>query len=445
MTDADGDVDADTHTISITEGAPPTSTGTLALVVDEKDLADGTTAGGNAGGEAGNPDTVDVETGGLVFTAGSDAIASIKFDLAAGQPTIGTGLDNLAAITWALSVDGLTLTGSIGGTAVIELVLSGQLTAGVGGTAAPTVTATLLSEFPHENLADADTLTISGIKVVALDSDGTGLAAPATISVQVMDDEPVQVAGAVAQTVYEDLLAGGNPDTPANPADAATVATGTLAGLVSFGADQPGTITLSTNTAGLPQNLTSIGAPVVYNVTGNLLTAFVDSNGTPGFRRARAATVRCSRCRSPTRRRARTRSRCWTSSTTVCSPTTTTMRCCRSTCRRSLLRPTRTRLRPAERRLHHQCRERHSGRDCRRPWRRRFMRICWRVAIPIRRRIRLAPRRLRPGRLLAWCRLVRTSPGPSRCRRPRRSAAEPDVNWCACCLQRHRQPADGVC
>ena len=137
VTDADGDVDADTHTISITEGAPPTSSGTLALVVDEKDLADGTTAGGNAGGEAGNPDTVDVEQGGLVFTSGSDAIASIRFDLAAGQPTTGTGLDNLAAITWALSGDGLTLTGSIGATPVITLVLSGQLSAGVGAHGGP--------------------------------------------------------------------------------------------------------------------------------------------------------------------------------------------------------------------------------------------------------------------------------------------------------------------
>ena len=81
----------------------------------------------------------------------------------------------------------------------------------------------------------------------------------------------------MTQTVYEDLLAGGNPDTPANPAGASTIATGTLAGLVSFGADQPGTITLSPTTSGLPQNLTSIGAPVVYNVTGNLLTAFVDT------------------------------------------------------------------------------------------------------------------------------------------------------------------------
>ena len=75
---------------------------------------------------------------------------------------------------------------------------------------------------------------------------------------------------------------GGNPDTPANPAGASTMATGTLAGLVSFGADQPGTITLSPTTSGLPQNLTSNGAPVVYNVTGDLLTAYVDSGATAG-------------------------------------------------------------------------------------------------------------------------------------------------------------------
>ena len=52
--------------------------------------------------------------------------------------------------------------------------------------------------------------------------------------------------------------------------------------MVSFGADQPGTITLSPTTSGLPQTLTSIGAAVVYNVTGNLLTAYVDSGATAG-------------------------------------------------------------------------------------------------------------------------------------------------------------------
>ena len=58
---------------------------------------------------------------------------------------------------------------------------------------------------------------------------------------------------------------------------------GRLPALVSFGADQPGTITLSPTTSGLPQTLTSIGAPVVYNVTGNLLTAFVDTGPPAGL------------------------------------------------------------------------------------------------------------------------------------------------------------------
>ena len=76
---------------------------------------------------------------------------------------------------------------------------------------------------------------------------------------------------------------GGKPGNAGEPGgDGDVHATGTLAGLVSFGADQPGTITLSPTTSGLPQNLTSNGAPVVYNVTGNLLTAYVDSGATAG-------------------------------------------------------------------------------------------------------------------------------------------------------------------
>ena len=36
------------------------------------------------------------------------------------------------------------------------------------------MTATLLAEFPHENVADADTLTINGIKVVATEATAPG-------------------------------------------------------------------------------------------------------------------------------------------------------------------------------------------------------------------------------------------------------------------------------
>ena len=203
-----------------------------------------------------------------------------------------------------------TLTATAGARTVFTLVVD---------EVAGTWTFTLLDHLDHPLVSTEDNLVLSFNATV---TDGDGDAVIQALSVNVDDDMPVATAGTVAQTVYEDLLAGGNPDTPANPAGASTIATGTLGGLVSFGADQPGTITLSTNTAGLPQNLTSIGAAVVYNVTGNLLTAFVDT-GPAGLD---GATARYSRCRSPTRRRARTRSRFWTSSTTGWARTTTTRR-----------------------------------------------------------------------------------------------------------------------
>ena len=142
-----------------------------------------------------------------------------------------------------------------------------------------------------------------------------------------------------------------------------TVATGTLAGLVSFGADQPGTITLSPTTSGLPQNLTSIGAPVVYNVTGNLLTAFVDSGDAwrsgcgrppgvhaadhrPGDGRVHVHAAGPARPRSGHERQRRGADR----------HQPLVGHCCDRRGRR---------LHPADRRLHHQCRERHSEADWR--------------------------------------------------------------------------------
>jgi T1SS-143 domain-containing protein len=66
--------------------------------------------------------------------------------------------------------------------------------------------------------------------------------------------------------------ATGNPDFDGD----GTVATGTLTSLVSVGADEDGTFSVSTDTSGLPQNLTSKGDPIVYNVTGDTLTGLVD-------------------------------------------------------------------------------------------------------------------------------------------------------------------------
>ena len=92
---------------------------------------------------------------------------------------------------------------------------------------------------------------------------------------------PVQTEQSEIKTVYEDLLTGGNPDDPTNPFGASTIATGTLASLVSVGADEPVTFSLSLADATLP-TVTSKGEAVVYDLDGNLLTAYVDSGTTAG-------------------------------------------------------------------------------------------------------------------------------------------------------------------
>ena len=112
-------------------------------------------------------------------------------------------------------------------------------------------TFTLLDQLDHglganDNDEALIAINLSSI-IVATDADSDFVPLTGGFIISVENDIPVQTAGTVAETVYEDLLTGGNPDTPANPAGAATVATGTLATLVSFGADQPGTITLSTD------------------------------------------------------------------------------------------------------------------------------------------------------------------------------------------------------
>ena len=88
----------------------------------------------------------------------------------------------------------------------------------------------------------------------------------------------------MTQEVYEDPLNNaqgvGNPDGDGGDGDVHGERDACRPGV--FGADEPVTITLSPTTSGLPQNLTSNGAAVVYNVTGNLLTAYVDSGATAG-------------------------------------------------------------------------------------------------------------------------------------------------------------------
>ena len=221
-----------------------------------------------------------------------------------------------------------------------------------------------------------------------------------------------------------------------------TVATGTLATLVSFGADQPGTITLSPNTAGLPQNLTSIGAPVVYNVTGNLLTAFVDTG--PAGLDAGDRQVFTLQITNPA-----TGAYTFTLLDQLDHGlgTNDNDEALIAINLSSILVATDADgdFVPLTGALHDQCRERHSAAGC------------GTVARTVYEDLLTGGNPDTPANPAGAVDGCDGDAGGAGVvwRRPARdhhavaehvgSAAEPDVDWCACCLQRHRQPADGVC
>src|SRR5262249_8973391 len=125
---------------------------------------------------------------------------------------------------------------------------------------------------------DNQTRTIDFSSLIQFtDFDQTTITLPGGFSVTIEDDIPVQnFSASVSGFVDEDELTGlstGNPDGDG----VGTIATGSLTNLVLVGADEPGSFSLRTDTSSLPQNLTSKGAAIVYNVTGDTLTAFVDT------------------------------------------------------------------------------------------------------------------------------------------------------------------------
>ena len=276
-TDADGDFIPLTGAFTISvENDIPVQVGTPVTGTVYEDLL----TGGNPDTPANPAGASTVATGTLagLVSFGADQPGTITLSpTTSGLPQNLTSIG--APVVYNVTGNLLTAfvdTGPAGLDAGDRQVFTLQITPATGA-----YTFTLLDQLDHglgTNDNDEALLAINLSSVlVATDADGDFIPLTGAFTISVENDIPVQVGTPVTGTVYEDLLTGGNPDTPANPAGASTVATGTLAGLVSFGADQPGTITLSPTTSGLPQNLTSIGAPVVYNVTGNLLTAFVDT------------------------------------------------------------------------------------------------------------------------------------------------------------------------
>ncbi|WP_043230396.1 Ig-like domain-containing protein, partial [Bosea sp. LC85] len=169
--------------ITVTDGAGPVAGAAISLVLDDQNLASGSTPAGP-----------DFAANSISFTAGSDAIASIVF--ATDLALLGGGL------SWTRLSD-TQIVGKDGAATIVTLDLS------VAGSVA-TVTATLNGNYDsHPGLNADDLAALGSVGVVATDSDGT--TAIGTVNVAVSDDVPDAVDDA-GLAVAEDAAGtiGGN-------------------------------------------------------------------------------------------------------------------------------------------------------------------------------------------------------------------------------------------
>ncbi|MFQ3787610.1 BapA/Bap/LapF family large adhesin [Halomonas sp. A29] len=175
--DGDGDRASDTHRIKIKDGEGPTPGGedgvgsSVELVVDERGLREG-----------GDVEQTTAESE-LTFTAGSDNIVDFAF-VNPGAISV-VGLEEGVELVWEINEAG-ELIGKLNDEPVLKLTLSGgEIVAGDSGTV--TVNVELIGNLPHH--VSVDELTITGVQVVARDSDGD-VSAPGSVSVRVDDDLP---------------------------------------------------------------------------------------------------------------------------------------------------------------------------------------------------------------------------------------------------------------
>ncbi|MCA0973873.1 VCBS domain-containing protein [Halomonas denitrificans] len=219
--DRDGDTASDSHTVTITDGTGPTVTVTsgdddpatesLDLTLDEV---------GTIGG-------AEQDSGVLTFTAGSDNLTSFRFANIATDGSVSgittAGLEPGQTLVWTANANG-QLEGRLGGSTAVAVTLSLAAPASVeaGEDGIVRVTAELSEALPHE-VADAlaNSLSISGIGVVATEADGDS--ATAQVTVNVVDSAPQAVADVNAITEDTASVSGNVIDGAADDAGADTL------------------------------------------------------------------------------------------------------------------------------------------------------------------------------------------------------------------------------
>ena len=248
--DFDGDsvTLANDFTVTVTDDIPVTTTNTINGNVDEGGLTSGTP--GDLYGTGNDPGFATTATGSLatLVTFGADgpdivngATVGFQFVSAANASSWLAGLDltshgsliNTASIATSSGIETLTASAA-DGHEVFTLALNES-------TGAWTFTLINPLDQPIDNGENTDTINLSGL-VQAVDFDGDSVTLASGFTVTVTDDVPVLTTGTQTGNVDEGGLTSGTPGDlygTGNDPGFATTVSGSLATLVTFGADGP--------------------------------------------------------------------------------------------------------------------------------------------------------------------------------------------------------------
>ncbi|BEV43880.1 hypothetical protein CRBSH125_00630 [Afipia carboxidovorans] len=161
---------------------------------------------------------------------------------------------NSLTITWVLSPNGTHVEGFLPGSnqpAIIIQLGDGTTAANhtdANGTISPVITVTLTDAFPHVGGAADNSITITGISVVGIDSvpasDGTRQSVSTTLEIHITDDAPVLLPGQGGDPTphVDDQIVGEDGLTGANKSDGSfdaqdNAGSGNVALNVDWGAD----------------------------------------------------------------------------------------------------------------------------------------------------------------------------------------------------------------
>jgi T1SS-143 domain-containing protein len=221
LIDGDGDPSQASLVITLTDGAAPTATKTASISVDEEGIDNANARGSAELATAGQDSSAETGSDTVTFQAGSDNITGVAFTSVAG---ITADVNGVAGndIVWSL-VDATHIKGTINGVDAILVTLTPPalpIAAGASGSA--TVTVTLTDNFPHPNANAQNSISLTGLNVVATDTDGTTV--NAAVDITVIDDVPTAVAD--TDSVVEGQTAAGNVITDTAAGDVGDTDTG---------------------------------------------------------------------------------------------------------------------------------------------------------------------------------------------------------------------------